>query len=148
MNTDDSDATVGPDLEDVQVTPPTCGEGLAENAVTPAAMSRLLGALARVLETHIPTIDTSDGAGTAERDAYARLSTGYGRLAEELGQTAADMATCRDLPAAAHVEEALANPSLLEAFREYVLAEEDLVNLLRETVQRDRTMLNALLSAR
>lgn len=119
----------------------TCGKGLAEQARVPAKMAELLAVLAENLEAHLPTIDTGDAAGRAEREAYVDLSTEFAGLAAQLSRTAETMRGYRDLPAARHHEETLADPGLLEAFERFVAREKELVDLLAASVERDSEML-------
>lgn len=119
----------------------TCGKGLAEQARVPTQMAEFLEVLAENLEAHVPTIDTTDAAGRAEREAYVALSAEYAALAARLARTAERMRGYRDLPAARHHEESLADPGLLEAFERFVAREQQLVDLLAASVERDGEML-------
>ena len=119
----------------------TCGMGLAQNAVIPAKMAEMIAALAAVLQTHVPTIDTALEAGRHEYDAYVMLARQYDAIASDLGSTAAQMAACRDLPMAPHFESALTDPRLLATFETYVQRAGELLELLSARVEGDRTML-------
>ena len=121
--------------------PQTCGAGLAHNAVLPAKMADVIAALANVLRSHLPTIDTSAEAGRQEYEAYVMLARRYDTIASELGSTAAQMAACRDLPMAPHIEAALTDPRLLATFETYVQRAGDLLESLSARVESDRSML-------
>lgn len=51
--------------------------GLAAHARVSAKIAEYLKGLAENLEAHVPTIDTSDPSGRAEREAYVRLANEY-----------------------------------------------------------------------
>lgn len=90
----------------------TCGMGLAHHSAIPAKVADYLAALTEMLRAHLRTIDTSGPTGQAERDAYTELGDAYSDLAERLSKTAARMHAYKDLPAAPHHEEELASPVL------------------------------------
>jgi hypothetical protein len=85
--------------------------------------------------------DASDENAHRERDAYERLSQEQRVIAEQLRVTAEHMASYRGLPLARHDESKLADPRLVEAFREFVRVEEE---LLGRGVERDRAMIAAM----
>lgn len=119
----------------------TCGKGLAANARIPARIAEFLKSLAENLEAHLPTIDTGDPAGEAERAAYVRLSGEYHAVAAQLARTAQRMREYRDLLPARHHEQALSDPRLLEVFRRFVEIETDLADLLAASAEEDRQLL-------
>jgi len=119
----------------------TCGKGLAEHAKVPAKIADLLAALAENLRAHLPTIDTSARAGRTERDAYAHLSREYEAVAAHLAGTAERMRSYRDLPAAPHHEEALADHGPMAAFERFVTLEHELAELLAASAEHDRQLL-------
>lgn len=119
----------------------TCGMGLAAHARIPAKIAELLKSLAENLEAHVPTIDTSSADGEAERAAYDRLSHEYEAVAAQLARTAQQMLEYRDLPAAPHHEDRLADPRLLEAFERFVALESELAGLLATSAEQDAQLL-------
>jgi len=119
----------------------TCGRGLAHHSAVPAKMAEYLAALAETLRTHLRTIDTSDATGQAEWGAYRELAEGYADLADRLGTTAARMRGYRDLPAAPHLEEELADPALMEVFAEFVEVETELAAFLMKSADQDQATL-------
>jgi hypothetical protein len=104
-------------------------------------MAEYLAALAETLRTHLRTIDTSDATGQAEWGAYRELAEGYADLADRLGTTAARMRGYRDLPAAPHLEEELADPALMEVFAEFVEVETELAAFLMKSADQDQATL-------
>jgi hypothetical protein len=121
---------------------PTCGRGLAEHSALPAKLADVIESLAVNLERHIPTLDLTDENSRMERDIYRHLAAEHRAIADQLRATAARMASYRDLPMGRHNEKALADPQLIEAFRAYVDAEQELHTLLAASLQRDRGMLS------
>jgi hypothetical protein len=125
----------------------TCGKGLAEHAKIPTKMADFLKSLAANLREHVPTIDTSDAPGQAERDAYVHLSTEFEAVSEHLARTAKRMRACRDLPAAQHHDEALADARLLQVFERFVALEKELADLLATAVEEDGQLLQQFQTA-
>jgi hypothetical protein len=119
----------------------TCGKGLAAHARIPAKIAEFLKGLAENLKAHVPTIDTSDPNGETEWAAYVRLSKEYDALAAQLARTAKQMHDYRDLPAARHHEEELADPRLVVAFKRFVALETELADLLATSAEQDRQLL-------
>jgi hypothetical protein len=119
----------------------TCGKGLAHHSAVPAKMAGYLAALAETLRTHLPMIDTSEATGQAEWVAYRELADAYADLADRLGTTASRMRGYRDLPAAPHHEEELADPVLTDVFAKFVEIETELATLLQESANQDQAML-------
>lgn len=119
----------------------TCGRGLAHHSAVPAKMADYLAALAETLRTHLRTIDTSEATGAAEWSAYSELAEGYADLAGRLGSTAARMRGYRDLPAAPHHEEELADPVLMDVFARFVKIETELAAFLQESADQDQATL-------
>lgn len=119
----------------------TCGKGLAQHARIPAKIADFLASLAENLAAHLRTIDTSDPDGQAERAAYVQLSKDYDALASQLAGTAKQMLDYRDLPAARHHEEELADPRLLDVFKRFVALETELADLLATSAEQDRKVL-------
>ena len=121
--------------------PWTCGKGLAAHARVPAKMAEFLETLAENLQAHVPTIDTSDPNGEAERAAYVRLSKEYDALATQLARTAQEMHDYRNLPAARHHEQRLEDPRLLDVFERFVALETELADLLATSAEQDKQVL-------
>lgn len=122
----------------------TCGSGLAEHAAIPAKIAEFLRALGENLDAHIPTIDTGDANGRQEHEAYVDLSTQYATIAARLSDTAERMRGYRDLPAARHHEEALADPRLIEAFETLVALESELAAIVGESAENDARLLRQI----
>lgn len=119
----------------------TCGRGLAHHSAVPARMADYLAALTEILRTHLRTIDTSTAPGQDEWGAYRQLADAYAALADGLGTTASRMRGYRDLPAAPHHEEELADPVLMEVFAKFVEIETELAALLQASADQDQAML-------
>ena len=126
----------------------TCGKGLAAHAPIPSKIADFLKSLAANLRGHVPTIDTNDPNGQAERDAYVHLSTEYEAVSDHLARTAKRMGAFRDLPPARHHEEALADPHLIQAFERFVAVEKKLAELLAAAAEQDGQMLQQAQTAR
>jgi hypothetical protein len=127
--------------------PTTCGQGIAENAALPAKLGELTGALAAIFEAHTMALDPTDEDGRAEYAAYAKLATEHRQIAAQLQALAGEMAGYRDLPMARHDMGVMSSPRLIDPFRTFVAIEQDLLDLLRTRVERNRTMLAAMTSA-
>lgn len=121
--------------------PWTCGRGLAEHAAIPAKIADFLKSLADNLREHVPTIDTGDPSGQAERDAYVHLSMEYEAVSDHLARTAKRMRAYRDLPAAQHHEEVFADARVIRAFERFVALEKELADLLATSGERDGQLL-------
>lgn len=116
----------------------TCGKGLAAHAGIPAKIAEFLRSLAENLEAHVPTIDTRDSNGQSERRAYVGLSKQYDAVAAQLATIAKQMHDYRDLPAARHHDDELADSRLLEVFQRFVALETELADLLATSAEQDR----------
>jgi hypothetical protein len=66
---------------------PTCGKGIAANAVLPAKLAELTAATAEVLERHTKALDLTDPAAREEREAYVALVRAHRAIAGEPGAT-------------------------------------------------------------
>jgi hypothetical protein len=119
----------------------TCGTGLAENSALPAAFARVLSAVAGVLENHIDALDLSKEESKPEHEAYRELVKRHRDVASQLQAVADRMASCRDLPLAAHDPAAMASPKSLESFEQLVGSERELFNLLAIRVKENDAML-------
>ena len=121
---------------------PTCGKGLAANAVLPAKLAGLLAARAEVLERHAKALDRADPNAQQELDAYANLARAHRELASELTSLANEMAGCRDLPMARHDLAVMASPEgQMGAFRRFVAIERELLALLQAKLEEEEALL-------
>jgi hypothetical protein len=121
---------------------PTCGHGLAANAVLPAKLAELMAAQADVLERHMRALDPSDLHAQRELEAYASLTGAHRALATELTRLAEEMAGCRDLPMAEHDMAAMTDPrGQAEAFRRFVGVERELLALLEAKLNQEAQLL-------
>jgi hypothetical protein len=120
---------------------PTCGQGLAENAVLPAKLGELTASLAENLEAHMKALDPKDKNAKKELDAYRKLATELRRIGDELEAIATAMAGYRDLPVGRHDAKAMSGPKVRPAFEKFVTLEQELLALLQKRVEQERTML-------
>src|SRR5688572_28024287 len=110
----------------------TCGKGVAANAVLPAKLAELTGALAEVLERHTKALDITDPAAREELDAYVALVRAHRAIAGELSKLAQQMVSYRDLPMGRHDMAVMTDPAgQAEAFQRYVAVERELLELVR-----------------
>jgi hypothetical protein len=120
---------------------PTCGKGLAANAVLPEQLAKLLSARAEVLERHTKALDLSDPNARQELDAYTSLARAHRSVAAELADLARQMAGYRDLPMARHDMRVMADPhGQAAAFRHFVATERELLELLQTKLQQEEPM--------
>jgi hypothetical protein len=121
---------------------PTCGKGLAANAVLPAKLAELTAATAEVLERHTKALDLTDPAAREEFDAYAALVRAHRTMAGQLATLAQQMAAYRDLPMGRHEEAVMADPGgQAEAFQRFVALERELLALLSAKVEEEVQLL-------
>ena len=115
---------------------PTCGEGLAANAVLPAKLAELMAAQAEVLKRHTRALDLTDAAAQKELDAYTSLERAHRDVASELADLAEEMASYRNLPMGRHDMTVMTDPKgQMEAFRRFVAVEQELLALLQATLE-------------
>ena len=81
---------------------PTCGKGLAANAILPERLGALMNAMATMLENHTRALDLNETNGRLEHDAYERLVSDQRTLASGLEALARALEGNRDLPMARH----------------------------------------------
>jgi len=124
--------------------PPTCGNGLAANAVLPAKLGELTSAVGDILQAHIPSLDLTDERSRKEREVYQRLAEDHRQAALQLEAIAQQMAACRDLPMGRHEEAALASSAARHSFQRFVQSEEELLTTLQHRLEQDRQMLAAM----
>jgi hypothetical protein len=115
---------------------PTCGKGLAANAVLPAKLAELLAAQAEVLERHTRALDPTDASARIEFDAYQRLGRVHREAASKLSSLAEAMESYRDLPMGRHDMAVMTDPKgQMEAYRRFVAIERELFALLQTTLK-------------
>src|SRR5688572_29905758 len=114
---------------------PTCGKGLAENAVLPAKLGDLVGSMADVLEAHLPALDITDEPSRVEHEAYMDLTREHREAALQLKAIADQMAGYRDLPMGRHIEHAMTAPRVLDSFQRFVRSQQELLALLQQRVK-------------
>jgi hypothetical protein len=121
---------------------PTCGEGLAANAVLPAKLAELMAARAEVLERHTRALDLTDVTTQKELDAYTSLERAHRDIASELADLAEEMASYRNLPMGRHDLTVMTDPKgQMEAFRRFVAEERELLALLQATLEAEEELL-------
>jgi hypothetical protein len=121
---------------------PTCGEGLAANAVLPAKLAELMAARAEVLKRHTRALDLTEAAGQKELHAYTRLERAHRDVASELADLAEEMASYRNLPMGRHDMTVMTDPKgQMEAFRRFVAVEQELLALLQATLEVEEKLL-------
>ena len=121
---------------------PTCGKGLAANAVLPAKLAELMDARADVLERHTKALDLTDPNAQTELDAYTKLARGHRDVARELASLAEQMAGYRDLPMARHDPTVMVDPKgQMDAFRRFVAIERELLALLQAKLEGEEKLL-------
>jgi hypothetical protein len=123
---------------------PTCGSGLAANAVLPAKLGDVIGAVARVLETHTKALDLEDEAAKQEHEAYMRLVEQHRRIATELRSLSEQMGSYRDLPMGRHDLEVVSGAEAVDAFERLVGLEQELLSLLEQRLQEHRPLLGEM----
>jgi hypothetical protein len=104
--------------------PTTCGQGLAQNEVVPAALAGVAAGLARNLEVHMRALDRDDPVAAQEHAVYGRVARSLLGAAAELQGAADEMAAASDLPMASHDMAVMSSPDVLDAFERYVIAED------------------------
>lgn len=123
----------------VSEAPASCGAGLAQQAVLPARMAKLLAALAEVLERHRGSLVQSDPHARGEDEAYRELAASYREAAQLVEAAALRMVGYRDLPMPAHDPGAFGPQQ--QAFEALVQAEDALLATLRLVAEGDHQML-------
>lgn len=122
----------------------TCGKGLAENSVLPAKLGELISAMAENLDVHRTALDLTDENSRVENEAYEKLLKDLRQVAAQLSVTASEMAGYRDLPMGRHDQEAMTHPRVGIAFRKFVQNKRELLELLEQTNERDRKLLERM----
>jgi hypothetical protein len=122
----------------------TCGRGLAQNSVVPAALAAVAAGLAQNLEVHTRALGVGDAAAAQEQRVYERVAHSLRSAVADLQAAAAEMASAVDLPMGAHDMAAITTPDVLGAFEGYVAAEDDLRRLLDARREDNEQMLTAI----
>jgi hypothetical protein len=123
---------------------PTCGRGLAQNTVVPAALAAVAAGMAQNLEVHVRALDPGDAAAAQEQGVYERVAHSLRSAAADLQAAATEMAAAVDLPMGAHDIAAITTTDTLGAFEGYVAAEDDLRRLLDARRGDNEQMLTAI----
>jgi hypothetical protein len=123
---------------------PTCGKGLAANAVLPATIGELVAAMAKVLDMHQRALDPADENTMPEYQAYQALGLELRGIAAQLDASARRMASYRDLPMGRHDERKMSSREARAAFEEYVRVERALLSLLNDTIDGHQAMLGQM----
>jgi hypothetical protein len=124
--------------------PASCGEGLAAHASFPLKLGEVMDAMAENLEAHITVLDLSDSNSKPQYDAYRGLAQQHRKLAESLKAVGEQMAGYRSLPMGRHDEAAMSGLRIVEAFRDLVEREQELLALLGERVTQHRGLLDRM----
>ena len=123
---------------------PTCGQGLAANAILPAKLAQLMTAQADVLRRHTRALDLTDLNARTELDAYTKLERSQRAVADLLVGLANDLASYRGLPMGRHDMTVLTDPSpqgQMEAFREFIRVERELLALVQTKLEAEEKLL-------
>lgn len=123
---------------------PSCGSGLAQNSVVPAALAAVAVSLAQNLEVHARALEPGDAAAAQEQGVYERVARSLRSAATDLQAAAAEMASAVDLPMGAHDMAAMTTTDVLAAFENYVAAEDNLRRLLEGRREENELMLTAI----
>jgi hypothetical protein len=123
---------------------PTCGHGLAQNTVVPAALAAVAAGLAQNLEVHTRALDPDDAAAVQERSVYESVACSLRSAAAELRAAAEEMVSAVHLPMGAHDMAAITTIDVLDAFESYVAAEDDLCRLIDARREENAQMLTAI----
>jgi hypothetical protein len=115
--------------------------------VLPAKLGDVMGAVARVLETHTKALDLEDGDAKQEYEAYVKLVEQHQRIATELHSLSEQMASYRHLPMGRHDLEALSAPETVDVFERLVNLEQELLSLLEQRLQEHRPLLSEMRGA-
>jgi hypothetical protein len=122
----------------------TCGKGLAENSVLPAKLGELISAMAGNLEMHMKALDLTDSKSRAEHEVYEKLLKDLRQIAAQLSVTASEMVGYGDLPMGRHDQKAMVHPRVGEAFQKFVRYKRELLELLKQTEERDSKLLEMM----
>lgn len=124
---------------------PTCGIGIAQHAAIPAVFAEMADGLARTFVLHRRMLRLEDAAARQEDDVYRELGETWARIGVLVKDAATRMEAQRELPMAAHDENAW-GPEHVEAFEKFVKSQSHLLALLRIAAQRDEQTLASIRS--
>jgi hypothetical protein len=119
----------------------TCGRGLAEHSALPARLAEVTEAMASNLQVHMQALELDDEPAREEHAVYLRLAEEQRQAAARLRAVANEMAAARDLPMGRHDAQTMSSPEVGDAFRRFVKAKQELLDLLQGMVEEDRRML-------
>ena len=125
----------------------TCGHGIAEHAALHARLSSLLETVAINLEAHLASLDPADEVSRPEHDAYTTLVVEHRELSGRLRSLGELMRSYRGLPMANHAPAALGSREVMAAFEALLEEQEQVADLLRAWIERDRTLLEEIRNA-
>jgi hypothetical protein len=95
-----------------------------------------------VLKRHTRALELADAAAQKELDAYTSLERAHRDVASELADLAEEMASYRNLPMGRHDMTVMTDPKgQMEAFRRFVAVEQELLALLRATLEVEEKLL-------
>jgi hypothetical protein len=123
---------------------PTCGKGLAENAVLPTRLAELTASMADILEAHLPALDLTDERAKREYEVYRQLAEDHRLVSMRLEAIGQQMSQYRDLPMGRHNDQAMAAAAVVESFQRFVELERGLLVLLQQRIEQDQRMLVAM----
>jgi hypothetical protein len=123
---------------------PTCGKGIAANAVLPEKVAALVRATADVLQNHMRSLDPKEANGKAEIEAYQLLVAEHRSLGDRLEALATLMRGYRSLPMAGHDMSALTDQRSVDVLAALVSHQEELLALVQERVNDYGRMLEAM----
>jgi uncharacterized protein YndB with AHSA1/START domain len=122
---------------------PTCGIGVSQHSTIPGKIGVMFEGLAETLELHRAILVLDDANARKEDDVYRELAASWKQIAELVQHTAAKMAAQRELPMAAHDQNAWRDEHL-RAFEKFVKGQSQALSLLRVAAERDEKMLAAM----
>lgn len=122
----------------------TCGKGLAENSVLPGKLGELISAMAENLDVHRKALDLTDPNSRTEDEAYEKLLGDLRQIAAQLSVTASEMEGYRDLAMGRHDRNAMTHPRVRKTFESFVQQKRALMDLLGQTEERDRQLLEMM----
>lgn len=125
---------------------PTCGKGLAENAILPWSVGNVISGMAENLAEHMKALDLEDENSRAEYAAYERLVGQLRQAAAALHVTASEMSGYRELPMGRHDMAVMTRPAIRETFEKFVGYKQELSRLLEQTSERDHQLLEMMRS--
>ena len=122
----------------------SCGEGIAGNAEIAVHMARVAGAMAAVLDAHLPMIDHDDPRNADEIATYRHLITRYRSIEDLAARVGEDMKLAASLPMGRHLDAPAAIVAMEGAFSRLVRAEAECVSYLSGRLAGDREMMDQI----